>query len=284
MKRSDIAADFASEIADKDSFKQNHYTSHGISVTKIDIDTEKASKAFSKPMGSYITVSPLHNWHIHRDDAMDTAKAICGELIPLLPKNGTVLVVGLGNAALTADNIGPCTASKIIATRHLKEKMPDNFIDFHSVAAISPGVLGVTGIETGEIVKGVAEKIKPSAVIAVDALSTSECENLCRTFQIANTGIVPGSGVGNFRFALTEETLGVPVIAVGVPTVLDTGEMINEILYSHGLKNADFELPLSVTPKDIDVLSEKSSNVIACAVNMALHEKIDAKELMEFMA
>jgi len=196
-----------------------------------------------------------------------------------------VLIVGLGNINITADNIGPKVSHRIIVTRHLKDDMPESFEDFHSVCAISPGVLGLTGIETGEIIKGVADRISPAAIIAIDALATSDLNRLGNTIQICDSGIAPGSGVGNYRFAINRETFGVPVIAIGIPTVVEAGTMVRELIGDdYDIDSKIPDMPLVVTPKDIDVLSDKSAEVIACGINLALHRKIDERELMEFMA
>ena len=264
---------------------RQEYVSHNIPTYKIIIDNEQSVKRLLKPFGTYITFLLSKVWQSSRDEAMNAARAIRDELIKMLPEDGTVLVVGLGNINITADNIGPKASHRIIVTRHLKDEMPDGFDDFHSVCAISPGVLGLTGIETGEIIKGVSDRISPAAIIAVDALATSDLNRLGNTIQITDSGIAPGSGVGNFRFAIDKENFGVPVIAIGIPTVVEAGTMVRELMgeqYDRDSKIPD--MPLVVTPKDIDILSDKSAEVIACAINLALHRKIDERELMEFMA
>ena len=276
-KRTDLALDAALSLdtQTQSTIQKQEYTSFDVPVTKIHVDTQAVSEALGKPLGTYVTVHLHQGWERDNDAAMRCAKAISQELLPLLPTEGDILVVGLGNSKITADAVGPEAITQIIVTRHLKERMPESFIDFHSVSALSPGVLGITGVETGEIVKGVFDKTAPAAIIAIDALATSDRSRLCTTFQLTDTGITPGSGVGNPRFALTKEAFGVPVIAIGIPTVVDAAVLCDTM--------GEDEPPLIVTPKDIDVLSQKSARLIATAINLALHEKIDPKELMDFM-
>lgn len=276
--RTDLALDAALALETRGEaipVQKQEYTLFEVPVTKIVIDNQAAAESLGKPFGTYITVHLHQGWERDNDAAMRCAKAIAQELTPMLPPEGNILVVGLGNSKITADAIGPEAIPQIVVTRHLKERMPDSFVDFHSVSALSPGVLGVTGVETGEVVKGVFDKIGPSAIIAIDALATSDKSRLCTTFQLTDTGITPGSGVGNPRFALTKEAFGVPVVAIGIPTVVDAAELCDAM-------SAD-EPPLIVTPKDIDILSQKSARLIATAVNLALHEKISPADLMDFM-
>ena len=285
-KRTDLALDAAGTLQDDCTpLTRQEYISHNILTYKIIIDNDQSVKRFFKPFGTYITFLLSKVWQSSRDEAMNAARAIRDELVKLLPEEGTVLIVGLGNINITADNIGPKVSHRIIVTRHLKDDMPESFDDFHSVCAISPGVLGLTGIETGEIIKGVADRISPAAIIAIDALATSDLNRLGNTIQICDSGIAPGSGVGNYRFAINKETFGVPVIAIGIPTVVEAGTMVRELIGdSYGIDSKIPDMPLVVTPKDIDVLSDKSAEVIACGINLALHRKIDERELMEFMA
>ena len=285
-KRTDLAMDAAEMSGDENiPLTRQEYVSHNIPTYKIIIDNEQSVKRLLKPFGTYITFLLSKVWQSSRDEAMNAARAIRDELIKMLPEDGTVLVVGLGNINITADNIGPKASHRIIVTRHLKDEMPDGFDDFHSVCAISPGVLGLTGIETGEIIKGVSDRISPAAIIAVDALATSDLNRLGNTIQITDSGIAPGSGVGNFRFAIDKESFDVPVIAIGIPTVVEAGTMVRELMgEQYDMDSKIPDMPLVVTPKDIDILSDKSAEVIACAINLALHRKIDERELMEFMA
>lgn len=286
-KRTDLALDAAEMLAGSAApIKNENYTLHNIPTYKIIIDSEQSVKSLSKPLGTYITFQLSRSWYNSKNEALNAAHALRDELIKMVPKDGTILVVGLGNINITADNIGPKVSHKIIVTRHLKSDMPESFLDFHSVSAIAPGVLGLTGIETGEIIKGVCDKISPDAIIAIDALATSELTRLCSAVQLSDSGITPGSGVGNFRFALNKETLGIPVIAIGIPTVVEAGDLLDGLLNNSGIENVSLsdDMPMVVTPKDIDVLSDKSALLISTAINLALHSKIDEEELLEFMA
>ena len=173
-------------------------------------------------------------------------------------------------------------------TRHLKDSMPDAFRQFSRVSAISPGVLGLTGVETGEIVQGVCQRVGPDAIIAIDALASRRLSRLCRTVQLSNTGITPGGGIGSGRTALNEATLHAPVIAMGVPTVVDAYTLAADLWEQAGgaLPQEEALLPDSamvVTPKDIDQLMHKSAKVVGYAINMALHQDLSIGEIEELL-
>jgi len=190
----------------------------GYQVTTVDILDEQGASSLGKPVGSYVTVQ-LDALARREEDAFGrAARAIAAELNGLLklPEEATCLVVGLGNRAITPDAIGPGVADHTMVTRHLVEQAPEHFGSFRPVAALAAGVLGTTGVESGELVKAVAEKIRPGCIIAVDALASRSLRRVCRTIQLADTGITPGSGVGNARAALNAETLGVPIHGPGV--------------------------------------------------------------------
>ena len=194
----------------------------GFSVTEVRVVSPSGALALGKPMGTYVTLemAPLKR---RESDAFGRgARAIAAEISKLLKpeEHSRVLVVGLGNRAVTPDAVGPMAIGHTLATRHLVEQLPDRFGDFRSVCAVAAGVLGNTGVESGELVQALCGKVRPDAVIAIDALASRALSRVCTTVQIADTGIVPGSGVGNARAALDRKTLGVPVIAVGVPTVV----------------------------------------------------------------
>ena len=220
------------------------------------------------------------------------ARAIAAELNGLLklPEEATCLVVGLGNRAITPDAIGPGVADHTMVTRHLVEQAPEHFGSFRPVAALAAGVLGTTGVESGELVKAVAEKIRPGCIIAVDALASRSMDRVCTTVQLANTGIVPGSGVGNHRAALNRETLGVPVIAVGVPTVVDAGTLAADILAEAGQEGLDPEAlagageGLMVTPRDIDQRVADLVKVIGYGINLALQPGLTIEDVDLFLS
>ena len=235
---------------------------NGFRVATVEVRSPAASEELCKPVGAYhtVTLDPV----LRREE---TAFSLAAELISgligdLLPKNEdfSALVVGLGNRAITPDAVGPHTMESVLATRHLRAQPNDLFPELRPVCVLSPGVLGTTGIEAARMVKAVAADLRPDVVIAVDALACSEPERLCRTIQITDTGITPGSGVGNDREALIRDSLGVPVIAVGVPTVMD----IRTVSDSDALEG------LFVTPRDIDTTVSDFSKLAGYAINLAL--------------
>ena len=259
----------------------------GYQVTTVDILDEQGASSLGKPVGSYVTVQ-LDALARREEDAFGrAARAIAAELNGLLklPEEATCLVVGLGNRAITPDAIGPGVADHTMVTRHLVEQAPEHFGSFRPVAALAAGVLGTTGVESGELVKAVAEKIRPGCIIAVDALASRSMDRVCTTVQLANTGIVPGSGVGNHRAALNRETLGVPVIAVGVPTVVDAGTLAADILAEAGQEGLDPEAlagagdGLMVTPRDIDQRVADLVKVIGYGINLALQPGLTIEDV-----
>ncbi|MCF2676770.1 GPR endopeptidase, partial [Pseudoflavonifractor phocaeensis] len=210
------------------------------------------------------------------------ARAVAGVLRELMGpegEKGGALVVGLGNRAITPDAIGPKVHEYTLVTRHLVEGVPEHFGSFRPVASLAAGVLGTTGMESGELVQAVCRSLKPAWVIAVDALASRSLERLCRTVQISDTGIVPGSGVGNHRFALDEKTLGVPVLAVGVPTVVYGATLAADLLGRDDLPPLGRGGELLVTPKDIDSQVGDLSKVIAYGINLALQPGLEMKDL-----
>ena len=264
----------------------------GYQVTTVDILDEQGASSLGKPVGSYVTVQ-LDALARREEDAFGrAARAIAAELNGLLklPEEATCLVVGLGNRAITPDAIGPGVADHTMVTRHLVEQAPEHFGSFRPVAALAAGVLGTTGVESGELVKAVAEKIRPGCIIAVDALASRSMDRVCTTVQLANTGIVPGSGVGNHRAALNRETLGVPVIAVGVPTVVDAGTLAADILAEAGQEGLDPEAlagageGLMVTPRDIDQRVADLVKVIGYGINLALQPGLTIEAVDLFLS
>ncbi|MBQ7957940.1 MAG: GPR endopeptidase [Clostridia bacterium] len=257
-------------------------------LSRIDVETDKASEELKKPKGRYITahLPPFSSDSELFDGRIET---LSKEIENLLPKDGAVLVVGLGNENITPDALGPCTISHILATRHIPDELSTDLGlgKLRPVAAISPGVLGQTGIETGEIVQGIADRIKPSAVITVDALASRRLSRLGTTVQICNTGISPGSGVGNKRQRLDEKTLGVKVISIGVPTVVDGATLAYDLADKEKTKSISF-LPESenmmVTPKEIDLLIEHASKLVGMAINCALQKTLTPKEILSLVS
>lgn len=257
----------------------------GFAVHEVRILSEDAAREIGKPQGRYLTLE-LDALIRREEDAFPRAcKALSTLLRELLPhpNDGPVLIAGLGNRMITPDAIGPQTADHVIATRHLVAQSPAIFADWRPVSALAPGVLGQTGVETGEVICGVLDRVRPAAVIAVDALAAGRLSRLLRTVQLADTGITPGAGVGNARAALNKETLGVPVIAVGVPTVVDGATLAHEISSQLGQPACealdDLSQPVMITTRDIDREVADISRMIGYAVNMALHPHLSVADI-----
>ena len=265
--------------------RQSDRTLEGFAVHEVRILSEDAAREIGKPQGRYLTLE-LDALIRREEDAFPRAcKALSTLLRELLPRpnDGPVLIAGLGNRMITPDAIGPQTADHVIATRHLVAQSPEVFADWRPVSALAPGVLGQTGVETGEVICGVLDRVRPAAVIAVDALAAGRLSRLLRTVQLADTGITPGAGVGNARAALNEQTLGVPVIAVGVPTVVDGATLAHEISSQLGQPACealdDLSQPVMITTRDIDREVADISRMIGYAVNMALHPHLSVADI-----
>ena len=235
-----------------------------VNISTVKILDEKASETLEKPIGSYCTISfPRLDFVCETCDIINaTVKALKAVIKSDINQS---LVVGLGNTDITPDALGPIVADRVLATRHLTNELKrDLGLDgLKSVSTITPNVLGKTGIESYDLVSATAKKIKPDIIIAVDALACRDPERLCRTIQIADSGICAGSGVNNARKPLNLATLGIPVIAVGVPTVIDANSFF------------DSDENMMVTPKEIDLLVEKAADIISRAINIFLQPEID---------
>lgn len=287
-----------------------------MTVTAVKVVDKKGEKIIGKPMGTYITIEAPELGNFDQELQDELSKCLAKELTNLikLDDDKTALVVGLGNWNVTPDALGPKVVSKLMVTRHLKELMPEEIDEgVRPVCALSPGVLGLTGIETGEIIQGVVNKVKPDIVIVVDALASRKMSRVSTTIQIGDTGINPGSGVGNKRMGLNKSLLGVPVIAIGVPTVVDAATMANDTIdlvidnliaeagkdnefykmLKNINKNEKYQLirevlspyigDLMVTPKDIDTIIESISKIIANGINIALHPSIHLKDVNRYL-
>jgi len=213
----------------------------GFSVTEVHVLDAAGENALCKPIGDYYTLAldPLLR---REDDAFENAAQTLAELLrgvlPLMP-DASVLVVGLGNRAITPDAVGPDAIDSVMVTRHLREQLPEHFGQFRPVAALAAGVLGTTGVESADMIRALAAHLHPDAIIAVDALACAELDRLGRTVQLTDTGITPGSGVGNDRAGLSRDTLGVPVYAIGVPTVVDAATLTLDVLFGRPPRRAD---------------------------------------------
>lgn len=243
------------------------------SITEITIDTDDYIEISGKGKGRYITLEGDIN--SFSSDCREMSAELSEEIKSFIPE-GDILVAGLGNRDITPDALGPVTASKILATRHLQKETDTFLSSLRKVSTFAGGVLGQTGIETAEIIKALCEKIKPSAVIAVDALACSDIKRLGTTVQISDAGISPGSGVSNARKELSENIFGIPVIAIGVPTVVSIHTIVRNIT---GI-DTDKDFPdFMVTPRDVDRLIERTSQLLSFGINLALHPSLDFNDI-----
>ena len=257
----------------------------GYPITTVKILDQEGAQALGKPVGTYVTLT-VDALERREEDAFGRAvRAVAAELSGLLEGvDGPALVAGLGNRAITPDAIGPKVQEHILVTRHLVDQVPDHFGAFRPVASVAAGVLGTTGVESGELVGALAEQLKPACVVAVDALASRSLDRLCRTIQIADTGIAPGSGVGNHRRALNRENLGVPVIAVGVPTVVDGATLAADLLGTADLPPLGKGRDLLVTPKDIDSQVGDLAKVIGYGITLALQPGLSLEDMELLMS
>lgn len=287
-----------------------------IKVTWVEVLNKKGEEQMGKPIGNYVTVESEEMRHNNVEAHEDIIKIVSDNLVKLykLNKDSVVLIVGLGNWNVTPDALGPKVVSKVLVTRHISESLPWSIDEsVRLVSAVSPGVMGITGIETSEIVKGIVDRVKPNLIIAIDALASRSISRINTTIQISDTGVAPGAGMGNKRMMINEETMGVPVIAVGVPTVVDAATLINdtmdnmlEDMISYVEKGSDFYEMLKdlgtenrypiikdvldpyagnmfVTPKEVDAVVEWLSNIIANAINISLHPGITKEDINRYI-
>ncbi len=290
-----------------------------IHITRVHVESEEGQKELGKEPGHYVTVEMPARFYGQQKIYEEMCKVCAEELSHLTEKHlkseqDSVLVIGLGNWNITADALGPRVINSLMITRHLKEYIPEEIDEgIRPVCGISPGVLGLTGIETGEVVRGLVERVRPGLVIAIDALCSRKVERINTTIQFSDTGITPGEGVGNKRQSINRENLGIPVIAIGVPTVVDAatiaGDSINWVI--RRLKNEmQSEQPLYrflndlegedkygliresiapafgnfiVAPKEVDSVIEDISKVIANGINIALHKGITLSDIDRYV-
>lgn len=284
----EIAGEKAATKGDLPGVASKEYAEGGTTVTVVDILDEQGEKAVGKPKGKYVTLE-FDSGHI-AENFVSIVETTAKELKNLLPTthSKSVLVIGLGNWHITPDAIGPRTVENIMVTRHLVDQMPQYFSEYRPVSALSPGVLGITGMESLEVIQGVCSRVKPDLVIAVDALVSRKASRLCRTIQLSDTGIVPGSGIGNARAAINRESLNVPVIAAGIPTVVDAATLADDLVREAGghLDAAVLEKmngSLIVTPKDADVKVADIAKLLGYSINMALHD-FSVEDITSFLS
>ena len=245
-----------------------------IKITRVNVKTREGAAALDKPLGKYVTLE-IPRPSSNPEESEEEIEAIAREISALIPKKGCVLIAGLGNHNITPDAIGPKTVEFSLSTRHVAKVLPQ--FEFRPVATLAPGVMGQTGIETGDVIKGVCDKIGAACVIAVDALASVSTKRLGTSVQISDSGISPGSGVGNTRSELSKETLGVPVIAVGVPTVVDALTVASDAVGKE-IKKGDLD-GFMVTPREIDSVVLSVSRVLALAIGRALQPHISISDL-----
>ena len=253
----------------------------GLPVTVVEVLDERGEKALGKGRGTYVTVELFGLARREKAVFARSVRAVAEQLRGLLGElkgDDCVLVAGLGNRAITPDCIGPEVCRHTLATRHLLEQLPEQFAGFRPVAVLAPGVLGTTGMESGETVKAVCAALRPARVVVVDALACRGVERLCSTVQLTDAGIAPGSGVGNRRAALDRESLGIPVAAIGVPTVID-GATLAADLTGQAVPEGAPGRELLVTPRDIDSRAADIAKVIGYAIDLALHPGVELEEL-----
>lgn len=264
------AVDRAGELTARD-VRRTQEESDGMTVTRMEVLSDAAAAALGKPRGRYITAAMQR---LTDDEHQLTAHAVrlARELTALLPPKGTVLVVGLGNRTVTPDTLGPSAADMVLATRHIGGEFARaaGLTDLRPVAVLTPGVLGQTGAESSEIVHGVCRELSPAAVIAIDALAACSISRLGCTVQLSDTGIAPGSGVGNDRRPLDHVRLGVPVVAIGVPTVVDAATLIRELSPAAVPAAQDAAAAMMVTPREVDLMIARAARLIAACINAAL--------------
>lgn len=286
-QRTDLAAEarelaLGESTADIEGVVFEQAEDKGVKYHKLTVTNKKGQESIGKPIGTYYTAEIASVIRRESESFIETVSALSGIIRSVLgepDKNNSTLVVGLGNRDITPDIIGPLCAESVLVTRHLKEYASKDFESLSTVAAIIPGVLGTSGIESADYIKWVCDNLKPTRVIVIDALAARSLDRLCRTVQITDTGITPGSGVGNSRSAVNKDVLGVPVVAIGVPTVVD----IRSLLADLGDKDKSEELSkandMIVTPRNIDSEVICASRVVAYSINLALHEDLSVEDI-----
>ncbi len=280
--RTDLALEARENIEEKESeirgvsVEEEYDKERDIKITKVVVETKNGAKALGKPMGTYITLEAPAMTEPEEDYHKEIAEILAKELRELLPnseKEQSILVVGLGNREVTADSLGPNVVDNLFINRHIVMeygKVAYNCSKMHMVSSIVPGVMARTGMESAEIIRGVIGETKPDLAIVIDALAARSTKRLNRTIQITNTGIHPGSGVGNHRNAITQESLHIPVIALGVPTVVDAATIVGDAMGERPATLKELN-NMYVTTKDVDFQIQQISHILCDGINMALN-------------
>lgn len=284
--RTDLALEKRELCGQAEGVVQRQTQQDGFVVETVEVVSEAGAQALGKPQGVYHTV--LLDGLLRREDgAFSRGAGVLAGLLRALLRLGerdSVLVVGLGNADITPDRLGPDAVRHTLVTRHLVDSLPEQFGGFRRVSAVRAGVLGTTGIESAELVRALVERIRPDAVVAVDALASRKMARVCRTVQLCDTGISPGSGVGNHRAELSRATLGVPVVALGVPTVVDARTLALDLIQEAGLPAPPPDAltegeSMIVTPRDIDASIAGIAKLLGYAIDLALHEGLTVEDI-----
>lgn len=261
--------------------KSKQYNLGGIEFTKITVTDKNGAEALQKPVGTYITAE-LPSLTVSSNADTEVIEALSSELAGLIAPKGTVLVVGLGNSDITPDAVGPKSVSAVLATRHISDEVMKStgLGSLRPVSVFLPGVLGKTGVETAESIKGIVQTVMPSAVIAVDALAARRLSRLGNTVQMSDTGISPGSGVGNRRSTVNKESIGVPVISIGIPTVVDAATLVADLTGDENAVADKEKAGMIVTPREIDLVVERAAKIIGLCINKALQPHLSIDDIM----
>lgn len=303
------ALEAASEAAQVEGVASEEIKADTTTVTRISVTSDEGAKRLGRPKGTYITVEIEHMASGDAKELEEAVRLIGDELKKLVALNDgdVVLVCGVGNYNITPDSLGPLVINNVVVTRHLRENMPELFekSGLREVAAIAPGVLGQTGVEAAEIVKGVVERVRPAAVFVIDSLASRKMRRLATTVQLSDSGLTPGGGIGNRRAEISKDTLGVPVVAIGVPTVVDAATLACDVMEETGklfpgapgggmpeeekyrlIRDAltPYDLNLIVTPKDIDAIVRAAARTVGFAINRALQGDISIEDMTKLLA
>ena len=278
----------------EDGIRTEEETIDGFLVTTVHVSAGEGERLAKKKAGTYINVDVGKSWLLASEGFAALVALLAGQLRRLFPSgfSGSALVVGLGNYDITADSIGPKAVEKVVVTRHLRTLNPQLYksAGFGDLCAFAPGVLGQTGMESAEIVHSIVEAVRPALIVAIDALASRRLARLATTVQLCDTGIYPGAGVSNRRSELSKETLGVPVIPIGVPTVVDAATLAYDLLGKDADEQAAAALlagdgkDMFVTLKESDVITKQTARLLGFAINRAFHGDMSVEEMEELLS
>ena len=300
--RTDLADEVLENLGDKKGkigdgigFETRHI--RGIRVDSVTVKNKEAQELTKKPVGKYVTVTTGEIWRSDSQSFENIARTLADIIKEMLPYKGLCLVAALGNDKITSDAVGPLAADNIIVSRHIKSQNKQLYdaLGLGECACIVPGVMGDTGAEAFELVRGAVDILKPSSVVVIDALASRNMERLAKTVQISDSGISPGSGVGNARQEISERTLGVPTLAIGVPTVVEVQTLCLDILSQalgdekEVLRHIEDKMPQNigrffVCPKETDRIIKSMARLIGYSLNFAFHDDMSVSEMDEFLA